>query len=113
MSELGCCFPGQGDKTDMWGALFMADSIRADLRDMGAEVWVLWQPDWNVIAFDPQGGAPRLKKQFFALAPIHAVHSTWLRDHFGRRRLQYACGLFPAVETSGAHELQLGYGHAN
>jgi hypothetical protein len=68
MSELGCCFPGQGDKTDMWGALFMADSIRADLRDMGAEVWVLWQPDWNVIAFDPQGGAPRLKKQFFALA---------------------------------------------
>jgi hypothetical protein len=52
----------------MWGALFMADTIRADLRDMGAVVWVLWQPDWNVIAFDPQGGAPRLKKQFFALA---------------------------------------------
>jgi O-glycosyl hydrolase len=68
MSELGCCFPGQGDKTDMWGALFMADTIRADLRDMGAEVWVLWQPDWNVIAFDSQGGAPHLKKQFFALA---------------------------------------------
>ncbi len=67
MSELGCCFPGQGDKTDMWGALFMADSIRADLRDLGAEVWVLWQPDWNVIGFDPQGGAPRLKKQFYAL----------------------------------------------
>jgi O-glycosyl hydrolase len=68
MSELGCCFPGQGDKTEMWGALFMADSIRADLRDLGAEAWVLWQPDWNVIAFDPQGGAPLLKKQFFALA---------------------------------------------
>jgi O-glycosyl hydrolase len=68
MSEVGCCFPAQGDKTDMWGALFMADTIRADLRDMGAVVWVLWQPDWNVIAFDPQGGAPHLKKQFFALA---------------------------------------------
>jgi O-glycosyl hydrolase len=68
MSELGCCFPGQGDKTDIWGALFMADSMRADLRDMGAEVWALWQPDWNVIAFDPQGGAPHLKKQFYALA---------------------------------------------
>jgi O-glycosyl hydrolase len=24
MSELGCCFPAQGDKSDMWGALFMA-----------------------------------------------------------------------------------------
>jgi hypothetical protein len=46
----------------------MADSIRTDLRDLGAEVWVLWQPDWNVIAFDPQGGAPRLMKQFYTLA---------------------------------------------
>jgi O-glycosyl hydrolase len=68
MSEVGCCFAGQGDQTEMWGALFMADTIRADLRDMGAEVWVLWQPDWGVIAFDPNGGAPLLKKQFFALA---------------------------------------------
>jgi O-glycosyl hydrolase len=68
MSELGCCYANQGDKTEMWGALFMADSIRLDLRDLGAESWVLWQPDWNVIAFDPQGGAPRLKKQFYALA---------------------------------------------
>jgi O-glycosyl hydrolase len=68
MSELGCCFQGQGDGTDMWGALFMADSIRANLRDMGAEAWVLWQPDWNVIAFDPNGGLPQLKKQFYAVA---------------------------------------------
>jgi O-glycosyl hydrolase len=68
MSELGCCFPGQGDKTEIWGALFLADSIRADLRDLGAEVWVLWQPDWNVIAFDPKGGEPQLKKQYYALA---------------------------------------------
>jgi O-glycosyl hydrolase len=68
MSELGCCFPGQGDGTEMWGALFMADSVRMDLRDMGAEAWVLWQPDWNVIGFDPNGGAPQLKKQFYALA---------------------------------------------
>jgi O-glycosyl hydrolase len=68
MSELGCCFHGQGDGTDMWGALFMADSVRTDLRDLGAEAWVLWQPDWNVIAFDPHAGAPQLKKQFYALA---------------------------------------------
>jgi O-glycosyl hydrolase len=68
MSELGCCFRGQGDGTDMWGALFMADSVRMDLRDLGAEAWVLWQPEWNVIAFDPHGGAPLLKKQFYALA---------------------------------------------
>lgn len=68
MSELGCCFSHQGDGTDMWGALFMADSVRADLRDLGAEAWVMWQPDWNVIAFDPNGGAPHLKKQYYALA---------------------------------------------
>jgi len=68
MSEVGCCFPGQGDKTDMWGALFIADSVRMDLRDMHAEAWVLWQPDWNVIAFDPKGGEPIQKKQFYAIA---------------------------------------------
>jgi O-glycosyl hydrolase len=68
MSELGCCFPKQGDGTEMWGALFMADSVRMDLRDLGAEAWVLWQPDWNVIAFDPNGGVPHPKKQFYVLA---------------------------------------------
>ena len=68
MSELGCCFADQGDGTEMWGALFMADSVRTDLRDLGAEAWALWQPDWNVIAFDVEGGAPRPKKQFYALA---------------------------------------------
>ncbi|HEX8893643.1 MAG TPA: glycoside hydrolase [Terriglobales bacterium] len=68
MSELGCCFANQGDKTDMWGALFMADSIRMDLRDMGAQAWVLWQPDWQVIGFDPHGGPPQLKKQYYAIA---------------------------------------------
>jgi len=68
MSELGCCFHGQGDGTEMWGALFMADSMRMDLRDMGAEAWVLWQPDWNVIAFEANGGMPLLKKQYYALA---------------------------------------------
>ena len=50
------------------GRLFMADSVRMDLRDLGAEAWALWQPDWNVIAFDAEGGAPRPKKQFYALA---------------------------------------------
>ena len=68
MSEVGCCFGDQGDKSEMWGALFMADSIRMDLRDMGAEAWVLWQPDWGVIAFEPKGGEPHLQRQYYALA---------------------------------------------
>jgi O-glycosyl hydrolase len=78
MSELGCCFPGQGDKTDMWGALFMADSIRADLRDLGAETWVMWQPDWNVIAFDAHGGEPQLKKQYYVIGQ----YSRFIRPGF-------------------------------
>jgi O-glycosyl hydrolase len=78
MSELGCCFPGQGDKSEMWGALFIADSVRTDLRDLGAEAWVLWQPDWNVIAFDPKGGMPHPKKQFYALAQ----YSRFIRPGF-------------------------------
>jgi hypothetical protein len=69
MSEVGCCFPNQGDKTEMWGASFMADTVRLDIRDMGAEAWVTWQPDRNVIAFDGNGGAPRPQKQFYALVP--------------------------------------------
>jgi O-glycosyl hydrolase len=68
MSELGCCFKDQGDGTDMWGALFMADAVRTDLRDLAAEAWVLWQPDWNIIAFAPDGGAPEPKKQFYVLS---------------------------------------------
>jgi hypothetical protein len=55
---LSRCFPEVG-------ALFMADSIRMDLRDLGVEAWVLWQPDWEVIRFDPNGGAPSLKKQYY------------------------------------------------
>jgi O-glycosyl hydrolase len=68
MSEVGCCFATQGDKTEMWGALFMADTVRVDLRDMGAEAWVMWQPDWDVIAFDANGGGARPLKQYYALA---------------------------------------------
>jgi O-glycosyl hydrolase len=78
MSEVGCCFPGQGDGTDMWGALFMADSVRMDLRDLGAEAWVFWQPDWNVIEFDSKGGVPHPKKQFYALAQ----YSRFIRPGF-------------------------------
>jgi len=58
--------------------LFMADSVRMDLRDLGAEAWVLWQPDWNVIAFDAKGGAPHPKKQFYALAQ----YSRFIRPGF-------------------------------
>jgi O-glycosyl hydrolase len=68
MSELGCCFADQKEKDEMCGALFMADSIRMDLRDLDVEAWVLWQPDWEVIRFDPKGGTPQLKKQYYALA---------------------------------------------
>ena len=68
MSEVGCCFFDQGDGTKMWGALFMADAVRHDLRDLGAEAWIFWQPDWDVIAFDAAGGPPRPLKQFYALA---------------------------------------------
>jgi O-glycosyl hydrolase len=78
MSELGCCYANQGDKTEMWGALFMADSIRMDLRDMGADAWVLWQPDWGVVAFDPHGGEPQLKKQYYGLAQ----YSRFIRPGF-------------------------------
>lgn len=46
----------------------MADTVRVDLRDMGAEAWVMWQPDWDVIAFDSNGGAARPQKQYYALA---------------------------------------------
>lgn len=68
MSELGCCFADQKEKGEMWGALFMADAIRMDLRDLGAEAWLLWQPDWEVIGFDPHGGPALPKKQYYALA---------------------------------------------
>ncbi|GGA19653.1 glycoside hydrolase [Dyella nitratireducens] len=78
MSELGCCFKNQNEKDAMWGALFMADSIRMDLRDLGAEAWILWQPDWEVIAFDPNGGEPQLKKQYYAIGQ----YSRFIRPGF-------------------------------
>ncbi|MBV8537952.1 MAG: RICIN domain-containing protein, partial [Alphaproteobacteria bacterium] len=78
MSEFGCCFKDQKEKDEMWGALFMADSIRMDLRDLGVEAWVLWQPDWEVIGFDPNGGAPQPKKQYYALAQ----YSRFIRPGF-------------------------------
>jgi O-glycosyl hydrolase len=102
MSELGCCFPGQGDGTEMWGALFMADSIRMDLRDMGAEAWVLWQPDWNVIAFDINGGLPIPRKQFYALAQ----YTRFIRSGF---RIISAGGAYNtlAAYSSSAKQLVL------
>ena len=70
-SEVGCCLGSAkskvpNDRTPMWGALWMADTVRLDLRDMGSQVWVFWQPDWNLIAFDH--GAPAPEKQYYALA---------------------------------------------
>lgn len=78
MSELGCCFTSQKATDEMWGALFMADSIRMDLRDLGAEAWVLWQPDWQVMTFDPHGGNPQLKKQYYAIGQ----YSRFIRPGF-------------------------------
>lgn len=63
-SEVGCCLSvGQ---TEMRGALYMANAIRTALRDLGAEVWCFWQPDWGVI--DARDGHPRPLRQFYAIA---------------------------------------------
>jgi O-glycosyl hydrolase len=97
MSELGCCQANQSDKTEMWGALFMADSIRMDLRDMGAESWVLWQPDWNVIAFNPNGGEPQLQKQYYALAQ----YTRFIRPGF------------QIISAGGAYNTLAAYSHSS
>jgi len=67
MSEVGCCFFGQGDSTAIWGAIWMADQVRLDIRDMGAQVWTLWQPDWNIVTWD-SAGQITLQPQFYALS---------------------------------------------
>lgn len=63
-SEVGCCF--SAGQSEMSGALYMADAIRTALRDLRAEVWCLWQPDWGVI--DARDGHPRPMRQFYAIA---------------------------------------------
>lgn len=63
-SEVGCCF--SAGQTEMQGALYMASAIRTALRDLGAEVWCFWQPDWGVI--DARDGHPRPLRQFYAIA---------------------------------------------
>ena len=80
-----------------------------DLRDLGAEAWVLWQPDWNVIAFDPKGGAPHLKKQFYVLAQYTRFIRPGFPDHLRWRSLQHARCVFPGVKAAGAGQHQLGY----
>lgn len=63
-SEVGCCF--SAEFSEMSGALYMARAIRTALRDLHAEVWCLWQPDWGVI--DARDGHPRPMRQFYAIA---------------------------------------------
>ena len=65
-SEVGCWFSNQGDNAEMWGALFVSDRIREALRDMRAEAFVIWKPDWGVIDFN--SGNPRPMKQSYAVA---------------------------------------------
>jgi O-glycosyl hydrolase len=96
MSEVGCCFKNQGDGTDMWGALFMADTMRMDLRDLGAVNWVLWQPDWGVILFDPNGRTPQLKKQYYAIAQ----YSRFIRPGF------------QIISAGGAYNTLAAYSHS-
>jgi O-glycosyl hydrolase len=97
MSEVGCCFQNQGDGTDMWGALFMADTMRMDLRDLGAVSWVLWQPDWGVILFDPNGRTPQLKKQYYAIAQ----YSRFIRPGF------------QIISAGGAYNTLAAYSHSS
>jgi O-glycosyl hydrolase len=73
MSEVGCCFTTQ---TDISAALYMADTIRADLRDLGAEAWMFWQTDWGVIKFN--GNQPVPQKQYYAIAQ----YSRFIRPGF-------------------------------
>jgi len=63
-SEVGCCL--SSDQTEIGGALYMAASIQSALRELGAEVWCFWQPDWGVI--DAKNGHPRPLRQFYAIA---------------------------------------------
>jgi O-glycosyl hydrolase len=74
MSEVGCCLGtpknvvGESDDhSDIWNALWMADNARLDLRDLKAEAWVFWQPDWNILSLN-DGVTPVPKKAFYALA---------------------------------------------
>jgi galactan endo-1,6-beta-galactosidase len=97
MSELGCCFHDQNEKDQMSGALFMGDSMRMDLRDLGAEAWILWQPDWEVITFDPRGGEPQLKKQYYAVAQ----YSRFIRPGF------------QIISAGGAYHTLAAYWHAS
>jgi O-glycosyl hydrolase len=83
MSEVGCCIGAKNiygqanDNSRIWQALWTADTIRLDLRDMNAEAWVLWQADWNVIAFN-DGHTPVPLKMFYATAQ----YSNFIRPGF-------------------------------
>jgi O-glycosyl hydrolase len=83
MSEVGCCLGARNiygqanDNSRIWQALWTADTIRLDVRDMRSEAWVLWQADWNVIAFN-DGHTPIPLKMFYATAH----YSNFIRPGF-------------------------------
>lgn len=60
MSEFGTNTPG------MDGALEFAGNILADLKVLGAQAWIIWQPDWGLIKL---GGHNQVTyyKEYFAM----------------------------------------------
>jgi O-glycosyl hydrolase len=75
MSEVGCCFTQQ---SDIASALYMADTIRADLRDLGAEAWMFWQTDWGIIKVNAGNGVSTPQKQYYGIAQ----YSRFIRPGF-------------------------------
>ena len=110
MSEIGCCFAQQGDGTEIWGALFIAELganglTRLRLRSLGALATRL-----ECDRVRHEGGATPTTKAVLCYCSIHSIHSAWLSDHFGRRSLQYACCLFAGNKAPCACQHELGEG---
>ena len=48
------------------GALRFADEIRLDLNDLGAQAWIIWQPDWGLEQL-PGNNRVIYNKEYFAM----------------------------------------------
>ena len=110
MSELGCCFKDQGDGTDMWGALFMADAVRADLRDLGVRGLDRLAAGLEYHRVRSRRRRAPTKEAILCACSIYALHPARLSDTFHGRRLQHACRLLPRLKTLGAGQYELGRG---
>jgi O-glycosyl hydrolase len=65
MSEFGTNTP------DMDGALEFAGNIRADIRDLGAQAWIIWQPDWGLVKL-PGNNQVIYYKEYYAMKQYSA-----------------------------------------